>query len=145
MRITNRRASRDYLISEKFEAGIVLSGAEVKSVRGGHLQLEESFVRLKEGEAWLENAHIHPYGFADAREIDPRRSRKLLLHRNELLKLEQKTAEGMSVIALACYNKGGNLKLEIALARGKKKYEKREAIKKRDIQREVEKVFRGKF
>jgi SsrA-binding protein len=145
MKVFNRRATHDYQIYDKFEAGIVLSGAEVKSVRDGHLQLEDSFVRVKDGEAWLENAHIHPYSFADSREYNPRQARKLLLHRKELLKLQLQAQQGMSIIALSCYNKGRNIKLEIALARGKKKYEKREDLKKRDAAREVETALRGKI
>jgi len=144
MHISNRRVYRDYQISDKLEVGLVLSGAEVKSIKGGHMQLEESFVRFKDGELWLENAHIHPYGFADNRTYDPRRRRKLLAHKKELLKIKLKVDQGMSLVALACYNKGRNLKLEIGVARSKKNYEKREVIKKRDIQREVEVVLRGK-
>ena len=144
MRISNRRAYKDFQIFDKFETGIVLTGAEVKSIKAGHLQLEESFVRLKDNAAWLENAHVHPYGFADNRSYNPRRVRKLLLHKKELLKIRQKLTESMSLVALSCYNKGRNIKLEIALARSKRKYEKREELKKRDIQREVDIALRGK-
>jgi len=138
MRIVNRRARYDYHLLEKFEAGIVLSGAEVKSVKAGHIRLEEAFGRLKDGEAWLINAHIHPYPFTDNREYDPRRPRKLLLHKNELLKLAQETYRGLTIVPVSCYTKGNKIKLEIALAKGKKKYEKKEAIKRRDIEREAE-------
>ena len=138
MRIFNRRARYDYQLLEKFEAGIALTGPEVKSVKNGHLHLEEAFGRFINGELWLVNAHIHPYRFADNREYDPRRSRKLLLHRNELLKLAHESKHrGLTIVPVSCYTKGNKIKLEIALAKGKKKYEKKEAIKKRDIEREI--------
>lgn len=139
MKIVNRRARYDYHLLEKFEAGIVLSGAEVKSVKAGHIRLEEAFGRLKDSEAWLINAHIHPYPFADNREYDPRRPRKLLLHKNELLKLAQETYRGLTIVPVSCYTKHNKVKLEIALAKGKKKYEKREAKKRKDLEREVAK------
>lgn len=139
MKIFNRRAKFDYHLLEKFEAGVVLSGAEVKSAKAGHISLEGAFVQLRDGEAWLTNAHIHPYQFADNRDYEPRRSRKLLLNKNELLKMTQKTAAaGLTIVPVACYNKGSKIKVEIALAKGKKQFEKREAIKKRDIDRETQ-------
>lgn len=137
-KIINRRARFDYQLLEKFEAGIVLTGPEVKSVKAGQMSLSESFVRIRDGEAWLHHAHINPYSFADNRDYDPRRARKLLLHKNELLKLEQQTKQrGLTIVPVACYTKHQQIKLEIALAKGKKKYEKREAIKKRDLEREL--------
>jgi SsrA-binding protein len=137
-KIINRRARYDYQLLEKFEAGIVLAGPEVKSVKAGHMSLKESFVRIQNNEAWLHNAHIHPYPFADNRDYDPRRPRKLLLHKNELLKLAQETKQkGLTIVPVSCYTKHQKIKLAIALARGKKKYEKREAIKKRDLEREL--------
>lgn len=143
-KIFNRRASYDYQLLEKFEAGIVLTGPEVKSVKASYLHLEEAFVQIRDGEAWLFNAHIHPYKFADNRDYDPRRPRKLLLHKNELLKLAQETAQrGLTIIPLSCYTRANRIKLEIALAKGKKKYEKREAIKKREIEREIGREIRG--
>jgi len=138
MKIINRRAPYDYQLLEKFEAGIVLSGPEVKSVKAGHLHLEEAFCQVKNGELWLFNAHIHPYKFADLRNYDPRRARKLLLHKKEILKLAQHFSQkGLTIIPVSCYTKGNKIKLEIALAKGKKKYEKKETIKKRDIEREI--------
>jgi len=138
MRILNRRASYDYQLLEKFEAGIVLNGSEVKSVRAGHLHLEEAFCQVKNGEVWLFNAHIHPYKFADNRNYDSRRARKLLLHKKEMLKLAQYSSQkGLTIVPVSCYTKGNKIKLEIALAKGKKKYEKREVIKKRDLEREI--------
>lgn len=137
-KIINRRAHYDYQLLEKFEAGIALIGSEVKSVKAGHMSLNESFVRVQDGEAWLHNAHIRPYSFADNRDYDPRRTRKLLLHKNELLKLQQKTRQkNLTVVPISCYTKRQKVKLEIALARGKKKYEKRKAIKKRDLEKEA--------
>jgi len=137
-KIINRRAPYDYQFLEKFEAGIVLNGPEVKSVRAGHLHLEEAFCQVKNGEVWLFNAHVNPYKFADNRNYDPRRARKLLLHKNEMLKLAQYSSQkGLTIVPVSCYTKGNRIKLEIALAKGKKKYEKREVIKKRDLEREI--------
>jgi len=137
-KIINRRAAFDYQLLEKFEVGVVLSGGEVKSIKNGHLKLEEAFIRLKDHEAWLFNAHIHPYSFAANKNEDPRRPRKLLLHKNELLKLKQATEQkGLTLVPVSCYTKHNKIKLEIALAKGKKKYEKRESIKKKDWKREL--------
>lgn len=145
IRITNKRAYFDYSIGEKFEAGISLTGAEVKSVKAGHLSLNESFVQVKNGEAWLFNALISPYPSADNRGYDPTRSRKLLLHKNEILKLQQQTKEkGLTVVPISCYTKANKIKLEIALAKGKKTYEKRESLKRKDIAKEVERQLKGK-
>lgn len=144
LKITNRRVNFDYQLLEKFEAGIALTGAEVKSVKAGHMKLEEAFVQIRDNEAWLVNAHIHPYAFADNRDYDSRRSRKLLLHKNELLKISQQVSQkGLTLVPIACYNKHNRIKLEVALAKGKKKYEKREALKRKDIQREVESQLKG--
>jgi len=138
MKIINRRASYDYQLLEKFESGIALTGPEVKSVKAGYLHLEEAFCQVKDGEVWLLNAHIHPYKFADTRGYDPRRTRRLLLHKKEILKLAQYSSQkGLTIVPVSCYTRGNKIKLEIALAKGKKKYEKREAIKKRDLEREI--------
>lgn len=143
MKIFNRRASYDYQILEKFEAGIVLTGSEVKSVKAGHLHLEEAFCQVKNGELWLFNAHIHPYKFADTRNCDPRRTRKLLLHKKEILKLAQYSSQkGLTIIPVSCYTKNNKIKLEIALAKGKKKYEKKTKIKERDLERETKENVR---
>jgi SsrA-binding protein len=137
-KIINRRASFDYQILTKFEVGVVLNGGEVKSIKAGHLKLEEAFIRLKDHEAWLFNAHIHPYSFAANKEVDPHRARKLLLHKKELLKLKQEaTQKGLTIVPLSCYTRHNKIKLEIALAKGKKKYEKRESLKKKDWQKEL--------
>ncbi|MGB9911513.1 MAG: SsrA-binding protein SmpB [Microgenomates group bacterium] len=144
MKIINRRAVYDYEILEKLEAGIALTGSEVKSIKTGHLDLNEAFIKIKEGEAWLFNAHIYPYKFAFLKEeYDPRRPRKLLLHKKEILKLAQKTASsGLTIIPLSCYTKNGKIKLEIALAKGRKKYQKKELLKKREVEKEIEESLR---
>lgn len=139
MKVVNRRAFYDYQILEKIEAGIVLTGPEVKSVRLGQIHLEEAFCQIKDGEVWLFNAHIHPYKFAREEDVDPRRPRKLLLHKKQILKLNQQLgSKGLTIIPLSCYTRHGKIKLEIALAKGKKKYEKKEAIKKRELEREIQ-------
>ncbi len=137
MRVDNRTARYNYDILEKFEAGIDLLGPEVKSVRDGKISLNEAFVHLRDGEAYLVNAHIHPYQHS-LENISPTRSRKLLLHKKEVLSLASKAAAGgLTIVPLALYNKGNLFKVEIALAKGKKKWDKREAIKKRDLEREI--------
>lgn len=138
MRIFNRQAAYRYQLLEKFEAGIVLTGSEVKSIRQGHLQLGESFVRVKDGEAWLFNAHIRPYSFSGQQNEDPQRARKLLFHKKELLKLKQATEQkSLTLVPVSCYIKRNKIKLEIAIAKGKREHEKREAIKKKDWKREL--------
>ena len=134
MKITNRKASFNYQILDKFEAGMVLSGAEVKSIKNGHLKLEESFVRFKDGEAWLFNAHVHPYAFSKDKDYDPLRPKKLLLHKKELLKLKQNLEQkNLTIVPISCYIEHNKIKLKVALARGKKRYEKRESIKKKRL------------
>lgn len=139
MKIINRRASFDYEIFDKFEVGVVLTGAEVKSLFANQATLDEAYVKMIGGEAFLVNAHIHPYQYADVRKIDPKRTRKLLLHKRELLALTNKMKQkNLILVPLAWYNKGNQIKLEIALAKPKKKWEKREAIKRQDLAREAE-------
>jgi len=145
MRVFNRRAKRDYELLTKLEVGIVLTGAEVKSVKEGRIRLEEAFVKIREGQAFLFNAHISPYQLADNRRYDPKVSRKLLLHKRQINKLVQQLEKGLTIIPISCYNKGRNLKIEIALARGKKKFDKRETIKKRDWQRELQRTFKSRL
>jgi len=142
MRIVNRKAPHNFAILEKFEAGIVLLGAEIKSIRQSRMSLNEGFVKIRDGEVWLVNAHINPWMGA---RIDPTRSRKLLLHKSQIKNLSGKVGQkGLTIVPLACYFKNNVAKLEIALARSKKKYEKREALKKKDILRETERELRGK-
>lgn len=139
MIIRNRRVRYDYQLFEKIEVGIALTGPEVKSIKQGKMSLDEAFVRLKEGEAFLHNAHIHPYQFADNRNYDSKRTRKLLLHRKELISLASKIKQkNLTLVPVSCYIKHGRIKLKIALAKGKKKYEKKETKKRKDIEREIE-------
>lgn len=144
MKIDNRQARHDYEILETFEAGIDLLGPEVKSVREGQVSLNESFVHFRDGQAFLVNAHIHPYQNS-AETIEPTRSRKLLLHKKELISLSTKVQTmGLTLVPLSIYNKGNLFKVEVALAKGKKSWDKREALKKKSINREIEQELRGK-
>lgn len=145
MKITNRKAYYDYEILEKFEAGIVLTGGEVKSLKEEKGSLQDSFVQIRDGEAFLVNAHINPYKFADNRNYDPKRTRKLLLHHKEIISLLSKIKQSnLTIVPVSWYTTGHTIKTELAIARGKKQYNKREAIKRRDIERETEQILRGK-
>lgn len=139
MKVVNRRAKFDYNLLESFEAGLVLSGAEAKSLRQGWVNFTGSFVHLDtRGEAWIYNLHINPYPYADNQDYQPKRARKLLLHQAELRKIVQAVKQNaLTLVPVACYTRHHQIKLEIALARGKKKFEKREAIKKRDLERDI--------
>lgn len=147
MRIGNRRAYHDYQLLEKIEAGLELTGPEVKSVKEGHLSLEGSFVKIIGTEAYLVNAQIHPYLNAPAEGYDPKRTRKLLLHKKEIMALKGRLQQSnLTLVPLSCYTTSRSfIKLEIALARGKKQYEKREALKRKDLERQVEEELRGKI
>ena len=146
MKITNRKAFFDYEITDRFEAGIHLLGMEVKSVKGGHASLEGAFVRIIGAEAYLVNAQIFPYLYARPEAYDPKRTRKLLLHKNELISLKSKVeGSNLTLVPLSWYTKGPLVKLEVGLARGKKQYEKREAKKREDMRRELEVEYRGKI
>jgi len=135
----NRRARHDYEILDKFEAGVVLKGTEVKSVRDGRVQLKDSYVEIRNGEAWLVGAHIAPYTHGNRQNHDPERPRKLLLHKREVDKIFGRTTmQGLTCVPLAVYLKKNLIKVEIALARGRKLYDKRQEKKKRQMQREVE-------
>lgn len=137
--VSNRRARHDYEILERFEAGIVLTGAEVKSLRGGRGSLQEAFARVRDGEVWIEGMHIPPYEQAsDKRTYDPIRTRKLLLHREQIARLIGKTAErGLALIPLRVYFSHGLAKLELGLGRGRRRFEKRQAIAEREHAREM--------
>ena len=125
MSISNRRAVFNYEILESLEAGIVLTGAEVKSVKGGHMSLEGSYVKAIGSELYLVNARIHPYSFARSEGYDPKRSRKLLLHKKQILNLKTKLATAkLAIVPIECYNSDGFVKLRIGLAKGKKEFEK---------------------
>lgn len=145
MKLTNKRVYRDYQVLEKFEAGIILTGPEVKSLKQGRGDLSSSFVRIREGEAWLTGTNIPSYQQAGGQEYDPLRPRKLLLHKKELLSLSTKIGQsGLTLVPLSLYTKGRLVKAEIALAKGRKQYEKREVKKRKDIEREVERALREK-
>jgi len=135
----NRKAAHEYFIDEVFEAGLALLGPEVKSLRDGRANLVDSYARVKGGELFLHNMHISPYPFAHHVEIDPTRTRKLLIHKREINRLIGKTEEkGYSLIPLRVYFTGGWAKVEIALAKGKRKVDKRHSIKEKDIKREMD-------
>ncbi|OGH24237.1 MAG: SsrA-binding protein [Candidatus Levybacteria bacterium RIFCSPLOWO2_01_FULL_39_24] len=139
MKIANKRAFFDYQILEKFEAGINLYGAEVKAVRLGHADLTGSHVRIMGSEAYLINAKIFPYQYARPENYDEQRTRKLLLHKSEIIALKSKTeGQNLTLVPLSMYTTKSFIKVEIALGKGKKQYDKKESIKKKDIQREVE-------
>lgn len=142
---TNRKARHEYFVLETFEAGIALQGSEIKSIRAGHISLAESYIRIDGHEAWLEDAHIAPYEQASINNHDPRRPRKLLLHRDEIEKLWTNVRQkGVTVIPLKVYLKEGRAKMEIALAKGKKLYDKRAEITKRDAAREIERQYHSR-
>ena len=142
----NRRARHDYFIEESLEAGIVLTGSEVKSLRAGKAQLKDSYARIERGEAWLVNAHISEYSPAAQFGHEPTRRRKLLLHAREIERLLGKTKEsGLTLVPLRLYFKHGRAKVELGLARGKKLYDKRESIKERESRREMDRAMRGKW
>jgi SsrA-binding protein len=139
---TNRRARHDYQIEETYEAGLVLTGAEVKSLRAGRASLAEAYARVTDGEVWLENLHIPPYPNAAEQPHDPRRTRKLLLRRAEIERLIGKTQErGLTLVPMRLYFTRGLAKLEIGLGRGKRRFEKRQAIAEREHRREMERAF----
>lgn len=145
MRVVNRRAFYDYQTLEKFEAGIVLTGPEVKSVKTRHLDLSGSFVKIVGSEVYLVNAKIYPYPFARLENYDSQRTRKLLLGKKQIISLKTKISQSnLTIVPLACYTTRGLVKLELALAKGKKEYDHREAIKRRDLEREMERELRGK-
>jgi SsrA-binding protein len=136
--LNNRHAFFEYFIQDKFEAGIALRGTEVKSVMLGRIQLKESYVTVKEGEVWLFNAHISPYSHGNINNHEPLRTRKLLLHRKEIQKLEKElTQKGMTLVVTRVYWKNGRIKFEIGVAKGKKLYDKRETESKRTVERET--------
>jgi SsrA-binding protein len=135
---SNRRALHDYRFLERVEAGIVLSGSEVKSLRGGRASLNEAFARIRGGEAWLENMHVPPYEQGEKRGYDPIRPRKLLMHRKEIDRLAGKQKElGLALVPLRVYFSHGLAKVELGLGKGKREHEKRQATAKRESEREM--------
>lgn len=143
---TNRKAYHDYVIEEKFEAGIVLTGTEVKSLREGRANLQDSYAAVKDGEVYLYHCHISPYHHGNIMNHDPTRTRKLLLHRQEIDKLLGKTQQkGLTLVPLRMYfSSRGRVKVELGLAKGKKQHDRREAIKAREAGREVERAMKGR-
>jgi SsrA-binding protein len=137
----NKKARHDYHIDDTYEAGLVLTGTEVKSLRAGRASLVDAYAHIKNGEVWLENAHIPEYDQGSWTNHEPRRPRKLLLHRGEIAKLIGKTKEsGQTLIPLSIYFKDGKAKVEVALARGKKAYDKRQTLAARDAAREIDRA-----
>lgn len=141
---SNKKARHDYFIDETFETGIVLTGTEVKSLRQNRATLRESFATVRDGEVWLHHVHISPYSHGNRANVDPDRARKLLLHKKEIRYLIGKTKErGYTLVPLRMYFSAANkVKIELGLARGKKNYDKRDDIAKRDQQRDVERAAR---
>ncbi|MCW2891850.1 MAG: SsrA-binding protein SmpB [Actinomycetia bacterium] len=140
---SNRRARHDYVIEDTFEAGVALTGTEVKSLRAGRASLADGFAQVSDGEVWLHNVHIPEYTQGTWTNHMPRRTRKLLLHRGEIERLVRKTSEGgLTLVPLSLYFKDGKVKVELALARGKRTYDKRQDLAKRDAAREVERAMR---
>lgn len=140
---SNRKASHEYFILERLESGIVLTGSEIKSIRAGQMSIKEAYVRVDGREAWLIESHIAPYDPASRMNHDPKRARKLLLHKKEITHLwtevRQKT---LTIVPLQVYLKDGRAKLEIAIAKGKKNYDKRDSIAKRDTEREIQREYK---
>jgi SsrA-binding protein len=140
---TNRKARHEYFIRETYEAGLELRGTEIKSIRAGQISLAEAYVRVDGQQAWLVDAHIAPYDQASHFNHEPRRPRRLLLHRSEITRLwNEVRQQGLTIIPLQVYLKDGRAKLEIATAKGKKLYDKRAAIAERDAKREIERQVR---
>jgi SsrA-binding protein len=140
---TNRKAGRDFHLEDRREAGLVLMGTEIKSIRAGRVNLSDGYVQPRDGELWLLNVHIAPYDPAGRHGHEARRPRKLLLHRREIDRLTARVHErGYTIVPVRLYLKGGRAKVEIALARGKRKYDKRQAIAKRDAERDIDRALK---
>ncbi len=139
---TNRKARHDYLIEDTIEAGLVLTGSEIKSIRAGQVNLRDSYATFRNGELWLINAHIAPYKQASRQNHEPRRERKLLLHRREINRLTGKLQEkGLTLIPLQIYLRNSWAKVQLGLGRGKKSYDKRQALRERDDQRQMSRAL----
>lgn len=143
---TNRKARHEYQFDDSYEAGLVLKGSEIKSIRAGRVSLQQGFVVFQDGEAWLVDVHIAPYDPASREGHEPRRRRKLLLHRREIDRLQgQSQQKGYTVIPTKLYLKDGRAKIEIALARGKRQYDKRQTLAERDSKRQVERAIKERY
>ena len=139
---TNRRAGYDYELLDRYEAGVVLTGTEIKSVRAGRVDLRDAYARPQQGELWLVNAHIAPYDAGNVNNHNPRRPRKLLLHRDEINKLTSSAAEkGLTIVAVSMYIKGHVAKVGLALAKGKRRYDKRRAIINREMDQQARRAL----
>ncbi len=138
---TNRKARHDYFIEETYEAGLVLTGTEIKSIRAGRVSLRDSFAMVKDGELWLMNAHVAPYDQGTYANHEPRRPRKLLMHRREINRIAGKLQEkGFTLVPLRLYMKNNRAKVELGLARGKKQYDKRAALREKETRREIDRA-----
>ena len=141
--ITNRKARHEYYVLEHYECGVVLHGSEVKSIRNGRANLQDAYARIEDGEVWLHGMHISPYEFSRG-ELDPVRPRKLLLHAKQIVELARALEDrGTTLVPLRVYFKDGRAKVELATARGKARYDKRQAIAKRDALRETQRALKG--
>ncbi|WP_407892130.1 SsrA-binding protein SmpB [Lacticaseibacillus sp. N501-2] len=142
----NKKAYHDYNILETYEAGLALTGTEIKSVRAGKTTLRDGYARVRNGEAWLENVHITPYAEGNQFNVDPMRNRKLLLHKKEIRKLEVSlTEKGLTIVPLRMYLKHGYAKVLIGVAQGKKNYDKRETLKRKDQQRDIQRALKERY
>ena len=142
----NKKARHDYFILETYEAGIELKGTEIKSIRRGSCNLKDSFIRIKDGEAYIENMYVAPYKEGNIFNVDPRRIRKLLLHKKEIRKLQKEIMqEGLTIVPLKVYFNTSKAKLEIALAKGKKNYDKRQSLKEKDMKRDIDKALKNAY
>lgn len=140
----NRKAFHDYFIDEKFEAGIVLSGTEVKSLRAGKVNLKDSYCTVKDGEIFLVGVNISPYDHGNRFNLDPMRTRKLLMHKNEIIKLYSTIKQdGLTLVPTKCYFKDSKVKFEIGLARGKKNYDKRDSIAEKQTKRDIDRALKN--
>lgn len=140
--VSNRKAFHDYSILESYEAGIALKGTEVKSIRQSNANLQDSYAEIKNGEVWLHGMHISPFEKGNINNHDPKRDRKLLMHKSEIRRLVGRAVEkGLTLVPLRVYFKNNRVKVELALARGKKSFDKREAIAKREIERDLRRRF----
>ena len=140
----NRKAFHDYYIEEKYEAGVVLSGTEVKSLRAGRVNLKDSYVQVKEGEMFLIGVHISPYDHGNRYNLDPMRTRKLLMHKSEIIRLYTTVKQdGLTLVPTKCYFRDGKVKFEIGLARGKKNFDKRDAAAEKTAKRDIDRALKS--
>ena len=143
---TNRKARHDYHITDTIEAGLVLTGTEIKSIRAGRVNLQDSYAQIRDGEVWLIGAHIAPYAHGNRETHEPRRERKLLLHRREINRLSSRVIErGWTLVPLRLYLRDGRAKVELGLAKGKRQYDKRQDIARRDYDREMRRAVKDMY